>query len=165
MKQKKVKRAQINATDMLVAVFIFSLLLSLIMLNFNNYNVSLLNNIEREKIISEAIAISDALVKTAGIPSRWNSSNVLFLGLADSDRKISEKKAKEFCKIPYNETRKMLNLQYHFYFFISSLNGTKKIGYGRNPENKSKIINIRRYIIYENESENEKAILDFALWR
>ena len=168
-KMKKEKKAQISTTDMMVATIIFAVLVTVIMLSWHNYSSKLQVKLEREAIISQAIEITDNMVRTSGTPSAWNRTNVQLIGLASTDRKISKEKVQEFCNISYNESRKKLNSQYQFHFYISLYNVTQEKWYrdvecGLDPENESdvkKVVNLARPIIYKNET----ALFGFSLWR
>jgi hypothetical protein len=151
----KSNKAQTISFDLLIAVFIFSIILVLIMIKLNYYNETLFEKAEYRDMMLRAFEISEALVKTSGKPTGWDSTNVVFLGLASDDRKISKEKAEEFCNISETRIRSMLDLSYYFYF---NLNGT--ITCGSIPAGK-KIVSVKRNVFFEGKN----AILEFTLWR
>ncbi len=149
-------KAQISTIDMIIAMFIFATLVTFVIMSWYNYNGKLLTRLEHEAIISKATEITDNFIKTPGMPTAWNRTNVEFIGLAYSDRKISEEKVQEFCNISYNEARNLLNLMYHFHFSI------KETECGIEPlEEAKKVVSITRPVIYKNET----TMLKFSLWR
>ena len=151
------KRAQLSPTDVLIAVFIFAILITFILVFWYNYNQKLIVKLEREVIFSQAIEITDNFVKTLGKPNNWDETNVEIIGLASSDRKISEEKVQKFCNISYDSARQLLtNLMYHFHFSIEE----DECGIVP-PENATKIVTLERPVIYKNNT----ALLKFSLWR
>jgi hypothetical protein len=163
---KKNKRGQITVFDMLIAVLLFSFLVTVVMLTWYTYNQRLLVKLEREEAISKAIEITDLFVRTSGLPSEWNSTNVILIGLATSDRKISEDKAREFCNVSYDEARTIMNIPYHFYFYVSSY--TPGVGWEKDvecgnqiTEDTKKAVSFRRPVLYK----DGLGTLGFILWR
>ena len=155
-RKTKQKKAQVSTTDMLIAIIIFVTLVTFIILGWHNYNEMLLARLENEVAVSKAIEITDHFVKTPGIPTSWNRTNVELIGLASSDRKISEEKVQEFCNISYYEARQLLNLAYQFYFSI------EETECGLAPSEKAKkVVSLTRPVIYRNES----TLLKLSLWR
>ena len=49
------KRAQLSPTDVLIAVFIFAILITFILVFWYNYNQKIIVKLEREVIFSQAI--------------------------------------------------------------------------------------------------------------
>jgi len=164
------KKSQISTIDVLVAVFIFAVVFTIIMINWHNYSVKLTNKLEREVILSQAIEITDVLVKTQGAPTNWNRTNVELIGLASSDRKISEEKVQEFCNITYNTTKQIFGLLYDYDFHIESYSTdifsegswSEEIMCGKAVgTDVRKVVSLRRSITYKNKT----SALIFSLWR
>lgn len=158
------KKSQIFTIDLMVAMFIFIVLLTAIMLMWNRYIVIANNQIEYNEAQIMAYQVSDLFVKTKGKPSNWeeNSSNALIIGLASSDRIISTAKVNAFLNISYNNSKKILNIPYYdFSFQINDLLGNNLTNFYGNTAEGDFIISLKRYIFYE----NEKAIMEFQLWK
>lgn len=154
----KSKKAQASSLDLFIAASIFMIIMTLTILTYSNYSKQVEDNSEYEDMFLKALELSDAFVKTAGIPTNWNKSNVIVFGFAEEDRKISKEKAQRFCSFPMNDSRKVMSLNYQFYFNLSDGNIT--ISCGSVPTG-SRAVNIPRRILLENKS----AVLEFTVWK
>ncbi len=156
------KKAQVGTTDLFIAIFIFIVLMTAILMAWNTYSKRLSESIEYNDIVLNAYYITDVLVKTPGQPHNWTSDNVEIIGLASNDRNISKSKVQEFTKIDYDLAKEKFNIErYDFYFQIEDPQGNNLIdpygliGIGDN------IVRISRLVIYE----NEPAYLRLTLWK
>ena len=161
---KQDKKSQIVMIDLMMAMFIFIVLLTAIMLFWNRYTLTANKQIEYEEAQFMAYQISDLLVKAKGKPLDWekNLSNVHVIGLASSDRIISTSKVNAFLNISYNNSKKILNIPYYdFSFQIKDLGGNNITALYGKKAGEDFIISLRRYVLYE----NEKAIMELKLWK
>ena len=160
------EKAQVGIIDMLASVFIFMILMTVVMIYWYDYNRTLLDRLEKENSMTIALGVTDNLIKNPGKPTDWNSSNVLVIGLASSDRILSEEKVQSFCNISYNQTRALLNIMHQFYFSILTYQSgswsKKEIECGLIPSaNATTVINVARPVVYK----NQLALMKFYLWR
>jgi len=155
------RKSQIVSADLFMAVSVFVILITTIIFSWNLYYTRLNERIAYNDMMVNAFQVSDLLVKSKGKPPGWNSTNVGIVGLAEYDRNISTRKVNSFTNISYDELKELFNTErYEFYFQIKHLNGTAMNSYGK-EFNGTYSINIRRHVIHE----NEKAIMDFRLWK
>lgn len=155
------RKSQAVSMDLFMAVAVFIILITTIIFSWNLYYKRLGERMAYEDIMVNAFQISDLLVKSKGTPPGWNSTNLDIIGLASYDRNISAQKINSFTNISYDKLKELFNIErYELYFRINYLNGTAMNNYGR-EFNGTYSVNIRRYVIYE----NEKAIMDFRLWK
>lgn len=155
------KKSQIVSTDLFFAVSVFVIIIAMIFFSWNLYYERIDERIIYGDMMANAFQVSDLLVKSKGTPSLWNSTNVSVVGLASSDRNISSQKLHSFINVPYDELKKLFNIErYEFYFRLKHLNGTPIDSHGKEFDG-TYSINTRRYVIYE----NQKAIIDFRLWK
>lgn len=153
------KKAQIGMADMFSALAIFMVLLISSAFIMHDYNSQLMSSRDNNAMIEKALQISDALVKTEGVPSAWTNYTVEIIGLANEDRTISPAKVSNFTNMSIENIERKFELSdYNFYFNLraSGANITK----GDYPGG-DKVINIRRYVLYDNQN----ATIDFALWK
>ncbi|MBN2368817.1 hypothetical protein JXC34_07375 [Candidatus Woesearchaeota archaeon] len=150
------KKAQISSMDFLTAVFIFCLVVAYAMSVINDSSIKSFTETDYKYMTVSAIEITDFLIKSPGIPSSWNSSNVIFAGLASKDRVISSSKVTEFCNLTQNQTRAMLRIPYYVHF---SIIGNNTIECGLIPSGK-KAVSIRRNVFFEDKN----AVLKLTLW-
>ncbi|MEA2036065.1 MAG: hypothetical protein U9O94_01045 [Nanoarchaeota archaeon] len=160
----KCKKSQIVVADLFIAMFIATMLIIIIIFTWNNYAILLDENIEYNEMQIIAFQTADLLVKSKGEPVNWEYSpnNVDAIGLASSDRVISEEKVGEFVNLPYNVTSKLLGVDlYDFRFELNHINGTMMEEYGKTPEGNKSIVSVQRIVSYK----NEKAVVEFVLWK
>jgi len=155
------KKAQISTTDLFVAIFVFMILLTAILVTWNVYSDRLNEGILYENLLLNAFYITDTLVKTQGQPDNWIVGDIQTIGLADTDRSLSKTKVNQFVSMDYNTAKEIFNVErYDFYFQIEDPNGANlidpygTIGVGEN------IVRISRLVIYD----GGPAYVRFTLW-
>ncbi len=162
-KHHKWHKAQIAVTDLFIAIFIFMTVIISIFVTWNIYTNRLEQRIDYSNIISNAVQISDILVKTQGKPVNWelNNTTVEIIALASSDRNLSERKVNAFITLDYNMTKDLMNIKrYNFKFKLVNVNNSALIEYGQNSTGNT-TISIRRIVLYGNAT----AFMDFMLWK
>ena len=153
-------KGQIFTLDFFVGLAIFIVLFMVLLVNLNKYQDQVNTDIISNRLQQKALQITDILIKTQGVPTNWekNNTSLKVPGLASYDRILNSKKVDTFTKLKYNRTKKLLNIDpYEFYFKLETPTDIKT--YGLNISGQA--INIKRYIYYQ----NEKAILEFAIWK
>lgn len=158
----KSKKSQIAVTDLFIALFMATIIIIIIMFAWNRYTIILNEESDYRELEIIAFQTADLLVKSNGEPQNWENSplNVEVIGLATEDRNLSLEKVDAFVNLSYNFTLRSLGLElYDFYFQLKDFNGTRLAEQGKTPENF--VVNIQRLVLYE----NEKAIVEFALWK
>ena len=155
------KKSQVFTIDFLLASFIFSVLVIITMLYWNNYNAKLEHDIKSNLLETKAFQISNVLVKSEGSPKSWNPDNVQVIGLAESDRVLSLEKVNSFASMPINKTKRLLQTHnFNFSFVLKDTGGDIISSYGDNISNPVISINIRRYVLYN----DEEAVVEFSMW-
>lgn len=157
------RKGQIGSIDLFVAIFVFFILLAVLMGMWNLYYTRLNEGTEYEKMRLLAFHISDIFVKTPGYPSAWETSpaSAEAIGLASSDRVLSSAKANAFAAMDYSFARERTKLTgYNFKFRIKDLSNNVLLSSGSNISGDTAIA-VERYVEYE----NEKAIMEFAVWK
>lgn len=120
-------KGQINSIDFMIAVLIFAVLLIFI-IGFWFLNMAEINGmVGRDRLDSAAIAVSDMLVKTPGVPGNWEEdpANAWAVGLAESQNVISSEKVANFTALDYNVSKELLGLDGDFYFYVEDLEGNR----------------------------------------
>ena len=158
----KRKKSQIALTDLFIALFIATLLVGIIIFALNRYNLILNEESDYNKMQIIAFQTADLLVKSGGRPADWEKSpfEAEVIGLADADRTLSEDKLNAFTNLSYDYASELLGLElYDFHFQLKQINGTKLAEHGKTPANF--VVNVQRIVLYK----NEKAIMEFAVWK
>ncbi len=124
-------RGQLFSSDMIAAVFIFLLMVSVILSVWNSSADRSISNIQRNDMEITAMRIIDILSKSPGYPADWEDSNAVVIGLADSDRKIDSGKLDAFLGMDYNLTRDIFGMPYNYFFklgnYTKGINGTDSV--------------------------------------
>jgi len=155
------KKGQIAALDFFIALLIFSVILTITMLRWSNYYSKISERMEYHEMMTKAFQISDALIKSQGVPSNWNKDNVRIIGLAIEDRILSVDKVNAFANLSFNKTKSIFQIYgYKFYFNLTKINGEAIKEYGDKPTGK-KSVSVKRYVLYN----NEKTIMQFDVWK
>ena len=159
--QLQSRKAQIAVTDFFIALFILGILVSFIILSWNTQELRFNEALEYEDMMVKAFQVSDVLVGTQGYPLNWNSTNVDVIGLAESDRIISNDKLTRFSNITDAGVKSAFSLApYNFEFVLEKADGTELFSKG-SSFNGNKAVNAERIVLYQ---ENE-AIVKFTLWK
>ena len=156
------KKAQIVTTDLFIAIVIFTIIMSIIIISWGRYTAKLDDRLNYDEMQSRAFQISNLLVKSQGSPSNWeNGGNAESLGLASRDRILSSSKVDAFANLSYGNITKLLGIRnYDFYFKLKDFENNTLVLVGNIPAGNF-AVNLRRYVIYE----NEEAVMEFALWK
>lgn len=151
-------------TDLFIALFIATILIIVIIFVWNRYALILDENADYEGMQIIAFQTADLLVKSGGEPGDWelDPDSVDTIGLASSDRSLSEEKVDAFVNLLLNVSSKSLGVElYDFYFQLKHINGTRLKEYGESSTPNRSVINVQRLVLYK----DEKAVVEFALWK
>ena len=75
-----------------------------------------------EDVVSDAKAVSSYLTGM-GYPVNWSSSDVIILGLSDSNSRIIPDKLSRLESVDYSNARSLLNTKYEFFIYFTDKNG------------------------------------------
>ncbi|MEK6903061.1 MAG: hypothetical protein AABW64_00245 [Nanoarchaeota archaeon] len=174
------RRGQAAVTDLFISISVFIILITIITLTWNLYNIRLQNRFDYDDMMIKAFQVTDSLVKGRGVPTDWETqnpvTNVQVLGLSENERFLSEQKVKIFAKDPKIYSAALLsdavlkstlkiNL-YNYYFVLRHLNGTVTgcpsacNNRGTFPSG-NYVVNLARLVMYQ----NQPVYLEFAVWK
>jgi len=158
----KKSKAQAIMIDFFFAIII---LVFLIELYFSGWGRSVLGiGLKEQKNEMEILAlqITDMFVKSPGVPSDWNQTNVLAIGLAQEDHILDTDKVNKFTNLSVDKTKQLLGISdLNFYFKLDYVQGDNIKEYGSVPVNSEEIVLIRRLVFYE----EKKAFMEMYLWK
>ena len=164
------RKAQIASVDLFIAITIFLILTAATIYTWNLYTIRLNENLEYEKLQLIVFQITDLLVKNPGHPTGWeeNPNNVGVIGLAQDDRVLSQDKITAFINLDYDISKERFNIEpYDYKFRLKDLSGSilqdeseQYLESGQTFTGDISIV-IERYILFN----NEKAIMEFTLWK
>ncbi|HDI72858.1 MAG TPA: hypothetical protein ENF58_01855 [Candidatus Altiarchaeales archaeon] len=174
-KKFKEKRAQVSSGELLMACFIFFLVLIMAITIWNNTTEKIKGSERFYDLEETAVDISEKLVRTGGIPSGWSKENVTVIGLANEPRVLDQGKILEFldmmndsafnnppCNDPgisnYECNKHILGIgKYEFYFTLEDINGTTieieniSCYTGKEPQNETEKLTVTRTAILNNK--------------
>ena len=180
------KRAQISSGELLVAYFIFFLVLTLVITRWSETIKGIEESEDLYNLESVSVDIAEKLVRTRGVPSGWGIENVSVIGLAEEPRVLSPEKVLIFldmmndsafnnppCNDPtisnYECNKPILGIRkYDFYFTLRDINGSiieieNKSGLtGREPPEDTEGLAVTRTAILNEEIV--KVILILWYW-
>ena len=153
-------KAQLVMTDFFIALMVFIILITAIIINLNNYTSRLSYDQNKNEILITLFQVSDAFVKTSGIPSSWESNltSLEVIGLADWDRNLSVNKVKNFTNLNYTRAQSFLDY-YNFYFRIMNSTNSSLVASGL-VFNGTSSVSTRRYVNYN----GNEVIMELTLW-
>lgn len=172
------KRGQAAVTDLFIAISVFIILITIITLTWNLYNIRLTSRLDYDEMMLKGFQVSDLLVKSKGVPANWqNNYNKTtprqtpadinppqIIGLADNERILSPEKIDAFKDISDANPQIVkdalkVNL-YNYYFVIRNQTGVPLLNTGLFPAGKY-AVNLARIVLYK----DQPVIMEFAIWK
>lgn len=159
-------KAQFFSTDFFLSFVIFLLLFAGFYFAWNYSNNLISDSYNTRSMETRGVQASDVLIRTKGIPENWNSSNVVSIGIANSENVINKTLTLRLSTINYNISKALLGIQdFEYYLVIEDFNSSMIFTYGLNAPSSSKIIlPITRYTLYDNESSKIPARMRLIIW-
>ncbi len=143
-------KAQVFSADVIAAVFLLVIALSIISVYWDNKMNSLQEKTELAEMYIRASQISDILAKAGGTPN-WEQRNATVIGLAIWNRIIDVRKLSAFMGMDYNKSKDILGIKgYEYYFRLA--NNTKGFLSG------NKQVYIKRIVIHNGLQNMEFAL-------
>lgn len=159
--KQKCKKAQVWSLDFVVSVVIFLMALIPLLFVWDYVNAQKQQQMLFDEAENIALSVSDALLRTKGLPENWNTTSVNVIGLASKENILNITKVSYLLAMgssDYNMTRAILSGGYDFFLNITDLNGTSYGIIGSKPQSRM-VIPVERYCLY-----NERiAKLEFAI--
>jgi hypothetical protein len=150
MNRSRVRRkAQVWSLDFVVSMVIFLLALIPLFFVWDHMNVQNQQDAYFNEAENAALSISDALLRTKGLPEGWSDANVEVVGLASEEGALNMTKVASLMSMgssEYNRTRAILTGGFDFFLNITDLNGTSYGTIGSKPEGRM-VVPVERYCI------------------
>ena len=144
------KKGQVWSLDMITSIVIFLLVLIPLFFIWTYMNMQSQQQIFFDDVENLALSVSDALIRTKGLPEYWDEADVNVIGLASEENVLNATKVSYFLSMAssdYNRTRTLLTGGYDFFFNLTDLNGTSYGIAGSKPADKM-LIPVERYCLY-----------------
>ena len=161
----KWKRGQAVVTDLFVAIAVFVILVTIISLSWDLYQIRFIKKIEYDDMILRTFHASDSLIKSKGIPTNWNHlyppTLPQELGLVNLERTIDDKKLAKFRNMSGNDIENILKIKpYKFYWVLKNETGAILITHGTPPSGKLNV-NVARLVIYK----GKPSAMELSIWK
>lgn len=171
-KRFKGKRAQVSSGELLVAYFIFFIVLTMAITIWSNTTEKIKSSERFYDLDDTTVDLAEKLVRTEGVPSGWGKENVTVIGLANEPRILGQEKVLEFLDMMndsvfnppicndsnYECYKPKLGIgRYEFYFTLKDINGTTmeieniSCSTGKEPQNETEKLTATRTAILNNE--------------
>ena len=160
------KKGQAAVTDLFIAISVFIILITIMTLTWNLYNLRLQNRFDYDDMMTKAFQVSDVLIKSKGNPVDWETdpNSTIVIGLSSNDRIISKTKVETFTDEDLFNESKLKDIlkvnQFNYYFVLRHLNGTLIHTRGLFPSG-NLAINLARLVLYD----DIPVFLEFAVWK
>jgi len=142
-------KGQIFSFDFLLASSIFLLTMGILFVYWTYTNIQIQETIGMNEMIDKAYKATEVWFRE-GIPTYWNSSNVIDLGLENNHRFNQTKMGTMKTEIGYDKTKVMVGLSgYDYNFTVYDMNNDTVFSSGLNPSNPTNLLKIKRIGIYE----------------
>ncbi|MBN2330919.1 MAG: hypothetical protein JXC85_03820 [Candidatus Aenigmarchaeota archaeon] len=158
-------KAQVWSLDFALSLVIFMTSLFAVIFAWNYISVNALENQAMKDLQVKALALSDSLIRTRGIPLDWNESTVEVVGLAQDQNVLDVSKVGLFIDmsiVDEDQLKGLMDIGLHdFYFEVRDINGTVYANTTTPVSTASPIVvPIERYAIYD-----ERIVkVNFVLW-
>ncbi|MBI4175675.1 MAG: hypothetical protein HY518_00585 [Candidatus Aenigmarchaeota archaeon] len=161
-------KGQIWSIDFIMSMIVFFLAIALILFAWDYAIVQNESQVSFHGAESLALSVSDALVRTGGIPEGWDSSSVQVIGLASDENIMDPGKVDEFLDVDYNTSKRLLGIgRYEYYFEVMYANNSvlqdppgRNLTKGLYPANATVVVPVERYVLYNTTISK----LEFILW-
>jgi len=155
-------RGQLFSTDFFVGVVILAFLLGASTYVWTSNMNRAGEKIQVQELEYRSYVLSSAMVKSPGVPEYWeaNTSLTRAIGLASSDRVVSEAKFNALISMDYDEARKRFGVE-GYGLYVALLDGDQNLlnEYGFKPS-KQVSISSRIPVTYKGNA----SYLDVVLW-
>ena len=161
-------KAQIWSLDLSVSVTIFLTVIVAFLFTFNLLSADASRQSELFSMQDAALEITEALVRSPGLPQGWTNTTVQAIGLAEKENVLNESKVLFFLSLDYNQSKVLLSLTASQYLFqlehpnssLWTLQG-QNITKGLNYTGALDVVSVERYALLQ----GKPARLRFLLWR
>ncbi|MBL7160916.1 MAG: hypothetical protein ISS93_03660 [Candidatus Aenigmarchaeota archaeon] len=162
-------KAQIWSLDLIISVVIFTTMIALFFFTFNTLSADAEEHNSLSKMQDISLEVTEALIRTSGLPSDWNNETVQVIGFAVNENVLDGDKVLYFVNttIDYNRSKVLMGIgNYEYYFQIDHPNGTVvelsglNLIKGVDYATAKTIVRVERFVVLSGLKK-----LKFTLWR
>ncbi len=154
-------KGQVFSFDFLLASSIFLLTVGILFAYWAYTNIQIEETRGMNEMIDKAYRSSNVWFRE-GVPTYWNSNNVIELGLENNHRFNQTKMNITKTEIGYDRTKTMIGLGgYEYNFTVYNTTNHTVFSFGLNPSNPRNLLKIRRIGIYDSSIVS----LEVMVWK
>jgi len=150
-------KGQTFSFDFLIALTIFLISFSLLMLFWNFTNLQISEKRRLEDLTDSALSLSEIFF-IEGVPEYWSRENVRVIGLSNKNR-INYTKLSFLSKMGYEDVKKKLNFNFNFAFVLRN-ESSMIYFFGLNPNEASNAVKVERIGILN----SSPIIIEVIVW-
>lgn len=161
------RKGQTWSMDFVFSAFIFLVVLVALLFAWSYVNSESSIHTELKKMESKVMDISDALIRTPGLPQDWSAADVRIIGLAEEEGLLNSTKVLSLVSMEEAAARSKMGAGLYYYYFRlrDSSNQTIRIQgtdaeAGTYPGNATIVLASERYVVVE----GAPAVMEFLLW-
>lgn len=150
-RERVFSRGQTNAIDAVLAIVIFAIIIAVFLSFWANGTSSVKGMLQKNRLEYAALAVSDMLVKSPGLPFDWekNVSSVQEIGLASGENALSREKLSAFANVSYADAKKLLGVDSDFFFYVEDRNGSRIYEAGSGAIGRKTSVSLTRFAILD----------------
>lgn len=161
-------KGQLFSYDFIISAVVFMFFFSTFFFVWDYLNRQIAWQSEFRDIQERASLLSDVLVRTAGYPENWTSTNVESIGLATTgeDNVIDPGRLFALNATNYSTARNAMGLgqRYGLHLQLNDTMNNTIFAYGQYPYSPTAVVLINRYVLYDNSTSRPRATLRLMLW-
>lgn len=145
-------KAQLASIDMVIAVFMFAIIMSFAVSLRNSAVEGEALEIEKRMLAQEGMAAVDTLLRTSGNPYNWSSDteNITQLGLAKHRSHVLEsQKIVELAEIDYELGKELLGVSREYFLLVEDLDGNRLYQAGNETMNGRQAVATTRFALLD----------------
>ena len=164
------KKTQLISIDLIIGITIFMFIIVITIFPlWNIYEIKLNDRFELTRMEVKIFQIADILIKTRGVPEGWetlnNEEQIVIPGLAIKNKELLKEKVEKFTQLSEETIKTKLRISnYNFHFILKTTNNVEISSVGSVPENSTRVLSIKDYILYNDNGVKQDAIVEIKIW-
>jgi hypothetical protein len=117
---KNGEKGQAISIDFFFAIIVVLIVIGMATTSWNRTVYLIEKNTGRRWMRRTGLAVADMMIRSPGVPSDWNSSSVMTIGLVDTSNVLNRDKITEFNSMPKSKIQQLLGIGGYDFSFRDS---------------------------------------------
>lgn len=173
LKRRAPKKGQVFGSDFVVSAVLFLIILFASVELWNTAAVKYSSSDSNELMQKKIVSITDALIKTEGIPNNWTNETVKLIGVSEKTIQVlNREKLAEMKKISYSNLKSILGVSdYEVYLVFENSTGNtinidgELLEYGQKQSNQKDLVPFRRLVLVNDSGNLISGVMTLIIWR